>query len=126
MIYPNDSVTRYFVSWAIVFFPFIVFQVFFFFFCFLFNVKIFFLQYYVGFCHTTMQISHNYTYIASVLSLPPLPPLYPSWSSSQECQTGLPVLHSNFSPVIHLIPDSVYMLMLLFPVVPLFPALLYQ
>ena len=35
------------------------------------------LQCCVGFCHTTMQISHNYTYIHSLLSLPPLfnPPL---------------------------------------------------
>ena len=26
-----------------------------------------------GFCHTTMQINHNYTHVTSLLSLPPLP-----------------------------------------------------
>ena len=39
------------------------------------------LQCCVGFCYTTMQISHNYTYISSLLSLPPLNPSHPSMSS---------------------------------------------
>ena len=47
------------------------------------------LLYSVGFCCTRMQISRSYTYITSILSVPPLPASYPSWSS--ECQTGLPV-----------------------------------
>ena len=34
-----------------------------------------------------------------------------------EHQTVLPVLHSNFSPAIHLTPNNVYMLMLLPPFV---------
>ena len=32
----------------------------------------------VGFCQTTMQISHNYTYIPCLLSLPPIPTSHPS------------------------------------------------
>ena len=55
------------------------------------------LQFCVGFCHTTMQISHNYTYIPSLLGLPPQPhptlstpaPPYPQVIT--ECQAGLPV-----------------------------------
>ena len=47
------------------------------------------LLYSVGFCCTRMQISRSYTYITSILSVPPLPASHPSWSS--ECQTGLPV-----------------------------------
>ena len=31
------------------------------------------LQCCVGFCHTTTQISHNYTVITSLLRLPPIP-----------------------------------------------------
>ena len=38
------------------------------------------LKYCVDFCHIAMKISHNYTYISSLLSLPPLPstPSHPS------------------------------------------------
>ena len=46
------------------------------FFCgtsFFFNWRKIALQCCVGFCHMTVQISHNYTYIPSLLSLPPLP-----------------------------------------------------
>ena len=46
---------------------------------FFFNWKIITLQYYVAFCYTTMWISCKYTYIPSLLSLPPNPP--PSHSS---------------------------------------------
>ena len=67
-----------------------------------------------NFCHT-MQISYNYTYIPFLMSLPPLPPSLPSKSS----QTGLPVLHGNFSPPIHPTPHSVYMSRILCPFVPL-------
>ena len=44
------------------------------FFLYFFNWRKLTLQCWVGFCHTTMRISHNYTYIPSLLSLPPLPP----------------------------------------------------
>ena len=45
------------------------------------------LQWCVGFCHVTTQISHNYTYITFLLSLPVLPPSYPS-KSSQSAKLG--------------------------------------
>ena len=32
------------------------------------------LQHSVDVCHTTIQISHNYTYITSLLGIPPFPP----------------------------------------------------
>ena len=51
------------------------------------------LQRFVGFCHTTKQINHNYIHIPSLLSLPPAPPSHPFRSS--ECQVGLPVSYSS-------------------------------
>ena len=41
----------------------------------------------VGFCHTAVQMSHNFTDFPSLLSLPPLPPSHPS-SSSQSAILG--------------------------------------
>ena len=49
------------------------FYVFFFFNLFIFNGRIIALQYWVGFCHTSTWISHRYTYVRSLLSLPPSP-----------------------------------------------------
>ena len=46
----------------------------FFVFIFIFDWKIIALQYFVGFCHTTMWISYKYTYIPSLLSLSPTHP----------------------------------------------------
>ena len=66
----------------------------------------FFLQFCVGSCHITVQIMHNDTYTPSLPSLPP-PPI-PSLQVVTECQTVLPVLYRNFSPVVCLTPDSVY------------------
>ena len=63
---------------------------------------------------------HNYTYITSLLRLPPLPLSYPSrWI--RDCQAGIPVLYSNCSPDIYFTHGSVYMLMLLSPFIPLSP-----
>ena len=45
------------------------------------------------FCHTTKQINHDYTYMTSLLSLPPLSPT----SLITEHQVGLPVLFRHFS-----------------------------
>ena len=70
-----------------------------------------FLQCSVGFCHAPMQISHSYTCIPSLQ--PSGHHRVPDWA---------PLLHSNFSPAIHLTPDSVYMLMLLSPFVSLSPS----
>ena len=44
-----------------------------------------FLQCCVGFCHTTMQISHNYTCIPYVSSLPPLLPSCQVSQSTRQC-----------------------------------------
>ena len=75
------------------------------------------LQYCVGFCHTTIQsaiiIHTSLPSQASLLS--PNPPL----QVITEHQAGLLVLYSNFSPAIYFTHDSVYMLMLLSPFVPL-------
>ena len=86
-----------------------------------------FLQCCVGFCHRTTLISHNYTYIPSLLPLSPL--VLISLCVITEHQTGLPVLHSNFSPAIHLnmivcvyIYIYIYIVVLLSPFVPFFPS----
>ena len=55
-------------------------------FCF-FNWRKIALQCCVGFCHTTTWISHNYTDITSLLSLPPLLPSHPT-RSSQSSRLG--------------------------------------
>ena len=57
------------------------------------------------------QISHNYTYNTSLLSLPPLPSP-PFWVITEN-QAGLPVSSSNFSRVIYITHRSVYMSILL-------------
>ena len=72
----------------------------------------------VGFCHVTVQISHSYACIPFLCSLPPLPPAHPTRSSQS---TRLDFL-CNFSPAIHLMSDSVYMLMLLPSFIPLSPS----
>ena len=43
---------------------------------FIFNWRIFALQYCIDFCHTTTWISHRYAYVSSLLNLPPSPTLY--------------------------------------------------
>ena len=72
--------------------------------CIFFNLNIYFLiflilQCCVGFCHTTMQISLNYTF------------------TSSQSKTGFSVLHRGFSPLVPLTPNSICMLMLLSPFV---------
>ena len=59
------------------------------------------LQCYAGFCHITMQISHNYTYIFSFLSLPSPSYPIPHLKVIIEHEAGLPVLHSNFPLAIY-------------------------
>ena len=83
------------------------------------------LQYRVSFCCTMKLISCIYTYIPSLMSLPPLPPNHPSRSSQSDvspshARLGSPLLNiQHFSPAIYLTHDTVYILMLLPPFVPL-------
>ena len=53
---------------------------------FIYNWKITALQYFFGFCHKSARISHRYTYVPSLLNLPPLSPSQPSRLSQS---TGL-------------------------------------
>ena len=57
----------------------------------------------VGFCYTTMPISHSYTYFHSRRSLPLLP--IPSLPIITDCQTGLHVLHTtpHHLPILYLV-----------------------
>ena len=86
-------------------------------------------QYCVGFYHRIMWISHNYTYILyiynytyipSLLSLPPLP--HPTPLGHHRVPSWAPVLCSNLSIPICFTHDRVYMLMLLSPFIPLSPS----
>ena len=49
-----------------------------FFFKFIFNWRMITLHCCVGFCHTPTWISHRYTYVPSLLNLPPIPLLHPT------------------------------------------------
>ena len=66
-------------------------QLFFLFKC-IFNWRIITLQCYIGFCHTTMWISHKHTYVHSLLNLFPPPHLPsdchrpPGWAPTQLAQ----------------------------------------
>ena len=50
------------------------------------------LQWCIGFCHTTMVVSHKYTYVLSLLNLPPTPHPIPLLWVVTEHQTELSVL----------------------------------
>ena len=53
----------------------------------------------------------NWIHISPLLNLSPHAPILPLQIIT-ECQSGLPVLYSSFSPAVHFTHDSVYMLML--------------
>jgi len=62
------------------------------------------LQCCVGFCYTTMQISHNYRYFSSLLSLPPLNPSHPSRSSqSTRLDSLCDIATSHQLSILHMI-----------------------
>ena len=81
------------------------------------------LQCCVAFCHTVMRVSHNYTYLPSLLSFASLPECLPPGHHRAQQRAGLPVLYSSFSPVIHFTHDSVCMSMLLSLFISLSPCL---
>ena len=77
---------------------------FFFFFLFFFNWKIIGLQCCAGFCHTAMQIRYRYTYMPSLLNLPPtLSPI-----PASKVVTELPGLHSSFLLAIYFTHAGMY------------------
>ena len=57
-----------------------------------FNWRILALHCFAGFCHTTTQLSHNYTYIFPP-EPPSPPPTHPLGHHREEAE---PLLHSNF------------------------------
>ena len=90
-------------------------QLFFLFKC-IFNWRIITLQCYIGFCHTTMWISHKHTYVHSLLNLFPPPHLPsdchrpPGWAPTQLAQ--LPTSYFTYGdvyvsmPIFQLAPPS--------------------
>ena len=66
---------------------------------FIFNWRIIALQYCIGFCHTTTQISHKCTYVSSLLNLPsalyPILPLCLLLSHFKLCLTLWTVAHQS-------------------------------
>ena len=70
------------------------------------------LQHCVGFCYTTMQISHNYIHIHIYMYIYPLHP--------SQLQTGLPVSYNSFSLAICFTHAHVYIYVnAIFPVCPI-------
>ena len=83
---------------------------------FIFNWRIINLHYCVGFCHTSTWISHSYTYVPSLLNLPPTPS-HPS-RLSESTGFELPASHSKFPLAIYFPYGNVYVLMLLSRFIP--------
>ena len=78
-------------------------------FFFFFNWKIIGLQCCAGFCHTAMQIRHRYTYMPSLLNLPPTLSTIPAPKVVAE----LPGLHRYFLQAIYFTHGGVYKSLLL-------------
>ena len=78
-----------------------------------------------GFLHTTMQISHNYTYVPSFLSFSSLPS-HPS-RSSQSARVGslyyTATSHQPSTPILHMIVYICWFYDTTFSIIPLSPSL---
>ena len=64
------------------------------------------LQCWASFCSTVKQVSHVYTYISSLLGLPPTPPS----SHPSRYWAGRPVLYTRFLSATYLTHGGTYML----------------
>ena len=83
-----------------------------------FNWRIIALQYCVGSCHTPTWISHRYTYVPSLLNLPPPSLSHPS-RLSQSTGSELPTPYSKFPLAICFTYGNVYASTLLSVFIPL-------
>ena len=88
----------------------------------IFNGRIIDLQCCVGFCHTMMWISHKYTYVSSLLNLPPRTYPIPSFCIATEYQIELPVLYSNFALPTYFTYGDIYVSMLFSQFIPPSPS----
>ena len=86
------------------------------------NWRIIALECCVGFCHTTVWISHKYTYTSSLLVFPPITHSIPPFYITIDCWAGLPVLYSSFLPAFYFTHDGVYMPTLLLRFLPPSPS----
>ena len=82
---------------------------------FIFNWRTIDLQYCVGFCHTTLWIYHKYTYIPSLLNLPPSPhPIPPLWVVTEHVDWApcviqqLPTSYLFYTTKVHLVKALVF------------------
>ena len=75
-----------------------------FFLLFMFNWRITALQYCVGFCHTSAWLSHKYTYVPSLLNLPPASHPFPPLEVVIEPWLDFPESYSKFPLAIYMFP----------------------
>ena len=67
----------------------------------IFNWKIIVLQCCISFCHRSTWISHRYTYVFSLLNLPPTSHHIPSFQVVTEHQVELPASYRKFPLAVH-------------------------
>ena len=89
-------------------------------FVFIFNLRIITLQYCDDFCHTSVWISHSFTYVPSLLNLPPSPS-HPS-RLSQSPGFGFPVSCSKFPLAICFAYGNIYVSVRLSQIIPPSPS----
>ena len=85
---------------------------------FVFNWRIIALQYCVHFCQISTRISHRYTYVPSLLNLPPNTDPFPLLLGCHRALFELPESHSKFPLAIYFIFCNVYVSVLCSPYIP--------